>query len=80
MTGLRPRIAAASGAEGGRTLNLLDATEALSQLSYRPYTVRPPPKSRIRGHQRWAGGIIRTAPPAFTPGQRRISLASLTTP
>ena len=25
-----------NGAEGDRTLNLLDATEALSQLSYRP--------------------------------------------
>ena len=27
---------AGNGAEGDRTLNLLDATEALSQLSYRP--------------------------------------------
>ena len=29
-------VVAGDGAEGDRTLNLLDATEALSQLSYRP--------------------------------------------
>ena len=29
-------VVAGNGAEGDRTLNLLDATEALSQLSYRP--------------------------------------------
>src|SRR5262249_11035815 len=54
-----------SGAEGSRTLDLLNAIQALSQLSYGPTTAgsrRPPPIAVYPGVVNVSGRALRPAP------------------